>query len=308
MYLILKFILLMVLFVNAHSQPEPDALILYSHVEALTTTPLPRNYINIGSLNLAAEYIDSVFTSCSTRVEHQDFTVNGNQYRNIICSFGPVSNRRLVIGAHYDVCGDQPGADDNASAVAGLLELARLIANENPELNLQVDLVAYSLEEPPFFATTDMGSAHHARALVRDGVEVELMICLEMIGYFRDGKGSQSYPTGLLELFYPDRGNFIAVASNFGSHFKARKVRKAMERHTEIAVEQISAPRNLTGIDFSDHRNYWECGYDAVMITDTAFYRNPNYHQDSDTIDTLDFDRMAQVVKGVYFAVVKLAE
>jgi Zn-dependent M28 family amino/carboxypeptidase len=206
-----------------------------------------------------------------------------------------------VVGAHYDTAGPLPGADDNASGVAGLLELARLLGTTPPRI--AVELVAFSLEEPPAFATPDMGSAVHAASLAAEGARVRLMICLEMIGYFSDRPRSQHFPAPGLGLIYPDVGNFIAVVGKLGQGAAVKRVRGAMRAATPLPVESITAPRLLPGVDLSDHRNYWDHGWDAVMITDTAMFRNPHYHEPSDTPDTLDFERMAQVVTGVHAAV-----
>lgn len=194
----------------------------------------------------------------------------------------------MIVGAHYDVCGEQPGADDNASAVAGLLEIARFAKRHEAELPYRVDFVAYALEEPPFFGTTKMGSYVHAKYLYENDIKVRGMICLEMIGFFTDRKKSQRYPLPFMGLFYPGTGNFIGVVSNYGSSSFAKQVSRHLKA-TAVNVETLKTPSILTGVDFSDHRNYWKFGYSAVMITDTAFYRNPNYHEPSDTMETLDY-------------------
>jgi hypothetical protein len=197
------------------------------------------------------------------------------------------------------------GADDNASAIAGLLEIARLVKTHEKELPYRVDFVAYTLEEPPFFHTKNMGSYIHARFLSENKIPVKGMICLEMIGFYSDQKNSQRYPLSLMRLFYRNTGDFIGVISNYGSSSLTKQVSRNL-RATSIKVEKLKSPSFLTGVDFSDHRNYWEFGYDAVMITDTAFYRNPNYHEPSDTIDTLDFNRMKQVVKGIFWVLINM--
>jgi hypothetical protein len=276
-----------------------DPLQLRNHVETLAVQYAPRNFTEQQNLNACADYI--------RRVSEQLFipVPSGREYRNVIASYGPTNGARIVVGAHYDTSGLTPGADDNASGVAGLIELARLLGRT--ELNQRVDLVAYSLEEPPFFATEDMGSAHHARALRAAGVDVEAMICMEMIGFFSDEKNSQRFPSFLIRMFYPNRGNYIAVIGSWGDRQLIRKVKKSMRGATDLPVYSMSAPKSFPGLDLSDHRNYWEQHYNAVMITDTSFYRNNHYHRRSDTPDTLDYDRMANVVLGVYEAVRRMA-
>lgn len=210
------------------------------------------------------------------------------------------------MGAHYDVAGDQPGADDNASGIAGVLEIARLLHELSPSLKHRVDLVAYTLEEPPFFATDSMGSAIHANSLKEKQVPIHYMISLEMIGYFSQEKNSQQYPTFVLKLFYPTQGDFITLVGklSFSDWKLIRLFKQKMSQVMEIDVFSINAPQMVTGTDFSDHRNFWNRGIPAVMITDTAFYRNSHYHQASDTMDTLDFERMSEVIRGVYWVLV----
>jgi Zn-dependent M28 family amino/carboxypeptidase len=238
-------------------------------------------------------------------LSEQPFTISGNTYRNVICSFGPPSNERIIVGAHYDSYREYAAADDNASGVAGLIELARLLSRTN--VPLQVDLVAYTLEEPPYFGTAHMGSVVHAQSLREAGVKVKAMFSLEMIGYFSDAPDSQSFPVSLLRAFYPSQGNFIAVVGSLGESGMVRRVKRAMIGASSLPVYSINAPRFVPGVDFSDHLSYWKAGYDALMITDTAFYRNHNYHTAGDTAEKLDYRRMAMVVAGVYGAVIDLS-
>jgi len=276
---------------------------LEQHVAFLCNTPKYRNYLNYESLNIAADYIHLKFKEFSTRTEEQVYQVEDLDYRNIICSFGPEDGERIIVGAHYDVCEDQMGADDNASGVAGLIELARLLSVEN-NLKYRIDLVAYTLEEPPFFRTDKMGSAVHAKYCHDNNIDIKAMVVLEMIGYFTDEKNSQDYPLKALKLVYPNKGNFIAVVGKLGKGKLTRHMKKEMKKGSDIPVSSISAPASMPGIDFSDHLNYWNYDYDAVMITNTAFYRNKYYHETGDTADRLDYAKMAEVVKGVYYGIV----
>ncbi|WP_223816012.1 M28 family peptidase [Adhaeribacter rhizoryzae] len=279
---------------------------LYADVEFLTSLKPARNAFNVASLNKSAAYIYQEFQKISTEVTYQNFKVGQQEYKNIICSLGPETGERIVVGAHYDVCGDQPGADDNASGVAGLLEIARLVNQQKPALKYRIDFVAFALEEPPYFKTDDMGSAVHAKSLAEAGVKLRGMVCLEMIGYYSEEKNSQRYPVAALKAIYPNKGNFISVVGNMGQGSLVKHLKKYMLAGSQIGVESLTAPASVPGVDFSDHLNYWRYNYPAVMITNTAFFRNPNYHLESDTIDTLNFDKMAEVVKGVYWAVVHL--
>lgn len=279
---------------------------LYTHVDSLSHTASPRSYMNAEGINAAGYYIEAAFREHSDDVVLQPFIVQNNEYRNVICSFGIEHAERIIIGAHYDVCEDQPGADDNASGVAGLLELARLLKSSSDQLSYRVDLAAYSLEEPPFYDTEFMGSTVHAKWLKNNGVKVKVMISLEMIGYFDDTSGSQDFPFWPMKLIYPDTGDFIGVISNFRSCTVATSIKKLMREGSKIDVRQLTGPAFIPGVSLSDHHSFWKSGFNAIMITDTAFFRNPNYHLPGDTIDTLDFDKMAEVIKGVYWAVLNL--
>jgi Zn-dependent M28 family amino/carboxypeptidase len=276
------------------------------HVRTLAETVAPRHWKRQDNLDRAAAYVGAQLAEAGARVTEQVYAVEGaGRYRNVIGSFGSESGGRVVVGAHYDAAGPWPGADDNASGVAGLLELARLLGAGTPAA--RVDLVAFTLEEPPYYDTPSMGSHVHAAALRRDGVAVRGMIALEMIGYFSDAPGSQRLPFSILKVVYPSTGNFIAVIGRLGETRLTRRVKRAMQGATTLDVYSMNAPTWVPGIDFSDHRSYWAHAYPAVMVTDTAFYRNDRYHTPRDTPDTLDYRRMAEVVRGVHRAVLMLA-
>ncbi len=277
---------------------------LEAHVRFLANDLEPRHYVH-DNLEKAREWVHARLVDAGGRVSLQEFEAEGEKYRNVIASFGPETGERVVVGAHYDVCDELPGADDNASGVAGLVELAVLLGETN-DLPLRVDLVAYTLEEPPWFRSESMGSFVHARSLA--GERVRAQITLEMIGYFADGKGTQAFPSALLKPFYPDRGNFIAVIGKLGQGTLARRVKGAMKGASDLPVRSMNGPAAVPGVDFSDHRSYWAHGIPAVMVTDTAFYRNERYHTERDTPETLDYPRMAKVVEGVYQAVLALSE
>lgn len=285
---------------------------LKAHVHFLTRDAFPRSYDRPANLDLAARYVSAAFEAAGAQVTTQENVVRGVTYRNVIARFGPTTGPLMVIGAHYDSNADvfvsrssavsdethTPGADDNASGVAGLLELARLLGQKRPARS--IELVAYTLEEAPHFKTGDMGSIWHARSLAAAGRDVKLMLSLEMIGFFRDEPGSQAYPFPGMEHLYSKQGDFIALAGQFGNFVSMRRAKSLMAGAASLPVYSINAPAIVRGIDFSDHSSYWAEGFPALMITDTAFYRNPHYHRASDTAETLDYRRMADVVKGVY--------
>ncbi|KOR33125.1 peptidase M28 [Achromatium sp. WMS3] len=274
---------------------------LQHSVNFLTDIRPYRHYDNVESLDKVASFIENQFKDYGLATKMQIFNVEGEQYKNIIATYGQKTEEKIVIGAHYDVCGNQTGADDNASAVAGLLEIARLFALHNLASKYQIEFVAYSLEEPPFFGTDNMGSYIHAKSLHDNREKINCMICLEMIGYFTDKENSQNYPIEAMKAIYPTIGNFIAVVGNSSSGSLVSEITTHIKA-ASINVQKLEAPVNLPGIDFSDHRNYWYFGYKAVMITDSAFYRNPHYHRASDTADTLDYAKMGEVVKGITWA------
>jgi Zn-dependent M28 family amino/carboxypeptidase len=290
----------------AGRSPRAQAERLRDSVELLATTLQPRDFAHPEGLERAAAYIAEELRKAGGRVREQTFEVQGSAYKNVIALFGPETAERVVVGAHYDTEGARPGADDNASGVAGLLELARLLGEQPPAAT--VELVAYSLEEPPNFRTEHMGSHVHAASLAAAEVRVRAMLALEMIGYFSDTPHSQQFPLGVLGWLYPTTGNFITVVGKLGQGRLVRGVKRAMQSAGDLPVRSINAPAMVTGIDFSDHRSFWQQGYPAVMITDTSFYRNPNYHTDQDLPVTLDYGRMAQVVDGVDCAVRALGE
>lgn len=274
-------------------------------VRMLVETFRPRGYRQIEQLDRAAAYLRDELSAAGGRVTEQLYDVEGHTYRNVLARFGPDSSARVVVGAHYDAANDLPGADDNASGVAGLLELGRMLGRAS--LRGDVELVAFTLEEPPYFRSEHMGSAHHADAMQAAGVKVRAMISLEMIGYFTDEEGSQAFPLAPLSMLYPTKGNFVAVVGNLEGLSLVRTIKGAMRGATDLPAYSLSAPGLVEGVDWSDHRSYWEAGYPAVMITDTAFLRNGRYHTDKDTPDTLDYARAAKVVTGVAQAVLALA-
>lgn len=272
---------------------------LYQDVQALCSIRPARNFANISSLNKASDFIMAEFKKLNCVANFQNYKADKQDYRNVIASFGPEHLPTIVLGAHYDVAGDQQGADDNASGVAGLLELARMV-NQVEKLPYRFELVAYSLEEPPYFGTEFMGSAIHASSLFKNKVPVKAMICLEMIGYFSDSPHSQGFPDDMMRSMYPNAGNFIIVVGRTGQESFTGTVKQLMQKNSDIDVQSINLPANLSLSGLSDHRNYWTYGHDAVMINDTSFLRNPNYHKKTDIPESLNYDKMAEVVKGVF--------
>lgn len=301
------FILIIVsLFVTGFSRASilTDTVIIRTHLNAITKTKSFRTYNDIEQLNKTADYIRSVFSKYTTNLTEQKYSASGQSYKNIIASFGPENTARIIIGAHYDVCGQQQGADDNASGVTGLLELARMLKDQ--KLKYRIDLVAFTLEEPPFFRTAQMGSYVHAKSLTDKKVKVYGMISLEMIGYFSDKRNSQTYPPGVPPEMYGDKGDFITLVTKLDIGDFEKKFCNAFEATKAIKTNRFAGPPSMPGIDFSDHLNYWKFGFNAMMISDTSFYRNKGYHSPADTIETLDLQRMAKVIDGIYKALLSL--
>lgn len=268
---------------------------LRAHVEVLAGDIGPRNHERPQALARAVAYVrDQLAASGAGAVQVQPF--EDGAFQNLYLEIPGRRPELIVVGAHYDTCGPTPGADDNASGVAGLLELARALAGTTPDATLR--LVAFTNEEPPFFQGRLMGSVVMADALRAEGRRVEGMISLEMLGDFRDEPGSQLYPPGL-EWIFPAQGDFIAFV---GNHASRAWVRGCVGRFREVATlpsEGIAAPPGVVGVDLSDHWSFWRTGTPALMVTDGGPFRNDRYHQLSDTPDTLDYDRFARVVDGL---------
>jgi hypothetical protein len=284
---------------DASSGDAGSAERLRQHVEVLAGEIGKRSLFTYQALERAARYIEEELEAAGYAVESQEFEVRGKRCRNLIASrSGSNANTgELVLGAHYDTDPDTPGADDNASGVAVLLELARLAAGAKFERTVR--FVAFTNEEAPWFGTDAMGSRAYARRARQRGTQIDGMISLEMVGYYSDRPGSQSYPPGF-RFIYPDRGNFIALVSDFRSWGWKNELETLLLKNTTLPVESIATFRFVPGVDLSDHRSFWNEGYRALMITDTAFYRNPNYHRPSDTPETLDYRRMAALTAGLW--------
>ena len=276
-------------------------------VEVLSRNYPSRSGLSAGNLTRAAEFIEKEFLALGLKVEPQSYGTYSTRVKNLIVGQSGRNDSKpcIVLGAHYDTVIDTPGADDNASGVAGLLELARLLKGYPNERTIQ--FVAFTLEEPPYFYTPKMGSRMYAKRLKLDRTRVQLMFSLEMIGYAGDHL-KQAYPFPLMRQLghYPTKGNFIGIVGNIRTRKLVRVVRKAMRQGGNIGVESLSAPGYLPPVYLSDHSSFWKCGFPAVMITDTAFLRNPHYHSPSDTDDSINYSFIAEVVMGLYNAVITL--
>lgn len=280
---------------------------LRRHVVTLCDEVGPRSFFHPTALVQAAGYVEDQFLALGYRVAPQDYTWLGRTFRNLVVELpGAGSAQELIIvGAHYDTVSGTPGADDNASGVAGLLELARLCRELRPERTVR--FVAFTLEEPPAFFTPYQGSRVYARSLRQRRERVVGMVALEMLGYYSDEPDSQRFPFFPMRWFYPTVGNFIGVVGNLRSRALVARVRQAMRRGSDLPVESLSIQPVVPGLALSDHASFWLHGYPAVMVTDTAFFRNRHYHTASDRPETLDLARMAECVQGLRQAVIELA-
>ena len=271
---------------------------LRGHVEMLAGEIGPRYAGRPQAMERAADYIADQFDGLGYKADRQEFQAVGQTFQNIEAELegGARASEIVVVGAHYDTAGATPGADDNASGVAGMLELARLMADARPERTVR--FVAFANEEAPYFHTDSMGSRVYARRARQAGEDIVAMFSLEMLGYYSEEPGSQEYPA-FLGMFYPDRGDFIAFVSNVESRAVVTRSIEVFRQKAAFPSEGLSAPTMVPGVSLSDQWAFWQEDYPAMMVTDTAFFRNPHYHQLSDTPETLDFARFARVVDGL---------
>jgi Zn-dependent M28 family amino/carboxypeptidase len=270
---------------------------LYRHVEHFSVKIGERHLWRNGSLSQAADYIESALTSYGYEVWRQTYTCYNKNVSNLIVEKKGNDKEVLIIGAHYDTVPGTPGADDNASGLAGLLELARLHQLCSNQKTLV--FAAFANEEPPCFGSPHMGSMVYAKRLRDQKTPVQAMISLEMIGYFSK-ETIQRYPLPGMACFYPKRGDYIGVVGNFRSSKYVSLFKKGIRRYSTIDSRSLTAPEFFGGINLSDNYSFWHHGFRAIMITDTSFFRNKNYHLETDSIDTLDFDQMAEVVSGLH--------
>ena len=277
-----------------------------AHVAFLSETLGQRNIWDCEKLHTAAHYIATCLNELELNVSEQEYKLKKAIEKNIIGEKLGTQNpdKILIIGAHYDTVRGSPGADDNASGIAGMLAIARLLKNTKTLSTIRY--VAFVNEEPPFFFSKKMGSWQYANLCRLQKDNIFAMLSIESIGYYSDEKRSQKYPFPL-GFFYPSKGNFIGFVGNLKSRKLVEKSVGYFRKHTEFPSEYLSAPWWFPGIAWSDQWSFWQHGYPAIMVTGTAPYRNPNYHTKNDTFSTLDYDRMARVVGGLSQVVLELA-
>lgn len=276
---------------------------LRDHLIMLTRTIGERSVRKPRNIELSAAYIQAQFEAYGLAVRRQTYLYRDRPVSNIVAEWQPSVKpaAHYVLGAHYDSVAGTVGADDNASAVAVLLETARAIKHPaiNAKRGLALTFVAFALEEPPVYGTKYMGSRVFAAKAKQAGQAIDGMICLEMVGYTCHAPGCQQYPFPLQFFGYPKEGNFIGMVGNVNSLGFSRRLRNSFQRNPDLPVVALTVPFNgwiMPAVRLSDHASFWSQGYPAVMLTDSAFFRNPHYHRPSDTMETLDLGFMAELV------------
>jgi Zn-dependent M28 family amino/carboxypeptidase len=287
----------------------PDSMLaerLRRHVTVLATDIGERNVYRPAALRAAADYIRAEWAQQGHAVASQRYDVQGVESENLAIEVrGRASpGEILLIGAHYDSVRGSPGANDNASGVAALLEISRDFARFVPRRTVR--FAAFVNEEPPFFTSQQMGSMVHAKAARQRDDDIRFMVSLEMLGFYSDRPGSQRYPP-LLRFFYPDRANFLAMVANLDSRRELRELVRAFQAASDFPVESLAAFEWVPGVGWSDQFSFWRHGYRAAMVTDTAFYRYAHYHTALDTPDKVCYAPMARVVEGLRKAIAELA-
>ena len=267
---------------------------LKRHVETIASTE--HNAVTPALYEQAAAYIEQSLTRAGYSVRSQSFSWGGGVARNLEVVIAGAKRDAIVIGAHYDSMDGSPGANDNGSGVAAALELALAFRGWRPKHSIRIAFFAN--EEPPYFHSEAMGSKVYADELAAAGEPVRAMFSLETIGYYSDKPGSQRYPFPL-GLFYPDRGDFLAFVANLASRPLLHAAIAAFREQARFPSEGVAAPAFIPGVDWSDHWSFWQQGYPAIMVTDTALYRYPWYHSVQDTPDKIDYERLARAVTGL---------
>jgi Zn-dependent M28 family amino/carboxypeptidase len=281
---------------------------LEKHLAILSGEIGERNLWREGTLEATADYIEETFQAMGYAVSSQAYSVQGTSVRNLEAVLGGTSlaEEIVLLGAHYDSVSGSPGANDNASGVAALLEIARLLATK--PLARSVRFVAFVNEEAPFFYTWEMGSHRYAHRAHERGDNIIAMLSLETLGYYSDAEGSQRFPNPVYTWFYPDTGNFIGFVGNLASRNLVRQSLGSFRHHSAFPSEGVAAPGRMMGIHWSDHWSFWQEGYAAIMVTDTALFRYPHYHASTDRPDRIDYERLARVVDGLAKVTVDLAQ
>ena len=282
---------------------EVDKERLIKTVHFLSEEVFPRT-ANAENKEKTIDYISTAFARAGLDATRDDQRIEiglrDRLFTNIHALKKGKTDRRIVVAAHYDTVPQSPGADDNASGVAVLIELAHLL--KNAELNCDIEFVSYDAEETGF-----LGSWHHAGTLKKQKIDVVCMLCLDLVGYYSDEENSQKFPIPGMNLIYGNKGDFLGMTGRLQDARLIADAKKVFRKTSTLRIESIAAPKDLEGpLSLSDHRSFWNEGFSALFFTDTAFYRNMNYHKETDTWDTLDYDRMVQVAVGLYHVILMI--
>jgi Zn-dependent M28 family amino/carboxypeptidase len=282
---------------------------LRTHVDRLAGLIGPRTLARPKTIVATTGYLSGQWSQMGYQVAQEHFDALGDQATNLIIQRSGTKrpDEIILLGAHYDTVPSTPGADDNASAVAVMLEVSRLLHDYQGKRTARY--VAFACEEPPYFNVDCMGSQYHARQSRLRGDQIVGMLCLEMVGYFTDEPQSQRIPPTIpdsLRRFFPNRGNFLAAVGNMKSWKLGWGFRRGFKRATRLPLFSIQLPERVREIRLSDNSSFWDQGYPALMLTDTSFLRNPHYHLETDTPETLDYPRMTDVTIGVASAMKRL--
>ena len=289
---------------------SPDEIVLgeelRANVQKLAGEIGERNMWHYAQLNAAADFIEDSFSQAGLQTRRDSYDMRGQTCHNIEAEIPGAQPEIILVGGHYDSVFGSPGANDNGTGAAATLALARRFATAKPKHTLR--FVAFVNEEPPYFLSGEMGSHVYARRCKEHGDKISAMISLETIGYFSDAPHSQTYPSPGLGLLYPKVGNFIGFVSNVQSRALLRRAIALFRKNAKIPSEGASLPAFIPGVSWSDQWSFWQHGYPAIMVTDTAPFRYPYYHSASDTPDKLDYDRFTLVVSGMEKVIQELAK
>lgn len=280
------------------------------------------------NLEQAAAYIEYIWKKQNLSVTRQEFQADALSAKpkissdslsfpsqtftakNIVTELRGKKNNEdiILVGAHYDSVYDCPGANDNGSGVAALLEISRVLSKDKFVPDRTIRFVAFTNEEPPFFRSKQMGSFQYAQKCHNEKQGIACMLCLETIGYYSDEPNSQRFPHRGFGMIFPKAGNFVSFIANMASSKQLSKCVGAFRTTTKFPSEGIAIPEIIPGVDFSDQQNFWEFGYPGIMVTDTAFYRYPHYHELTDTPDKINYETLARVVSGLVESVKALSK
>lgn len=286
------------------AQASSDSL--KKHVVKLTSYPLSRSILHKEYLDKANSYITQQFENHCNKVIKQEYEINGEVFSNIIASFGPDTGARMIIGGHYDSYEGSPGADANASGIAGLIELSRMLSKIEKKLNYRIDIVAYTLGEMPVKGTQGMGSYIHAKSMFDNNTAVMGMLDIDGIGFYTDISSTQKYPYFGYRIIHGRRANFIALIQNPGNGLWGRKMKGLLKQYAQgVKVKNFKPIVPFEGFNDGNFMNYNQFGISAIKITNTSFYRNNYYHYDVDTYQTLDYFRMSKVMNMIYTSLIR---